>query len=66
MIYWSGGGNGYAFRADNGTPVWQNWAEPRDLTIHHNFIFEDNNIFVGASNKNWKGGHSAICIETPN
>ena len=66
MIYWSGGGSGYAFRADNGSPVWQNWAAPRNLAIHHNFIFEDNNIFVGASNDNWKGGHSAICIETPN
>jgi outer membrane protein assembly factor BamB len=63
VIYWSGE-NLYAFNVDNGEPIWQNWEKEQGIKMFGRMIFENNNIYIGATN-NSSDGHSAICIETP-
>jgi outer membrane protein assembly factor BamB len=63
VVYWNGGGDLFAFKSDNAKAVWQNWAKKRDFSFPNYMVFDDGNIYLGATNSNGKGGHSAVCIE---
>jgi outer membrane protein assembly factor BamB len=65
VLYWSGGEHLYAFNADSGEPIWQNWEKDQKLKMYGQMIFENNNIYIGATNDFPNDGHSAICIEIP-